>query len=439
MQSRTTPHLYLIFGLLCAPAISQEQASYGLLPIRTHGGDLSTRAFLTGDWNGVRDSLVDQGIRYDLLWTQTLQDVTSGGLDRGAEYGGKFEMLFNFDLDRMDVLRGGLVTMRTESRYGKSVNQNSGTLLAVNDVMFFPDTGERDEELSLAVTELRYTQFFSKHIAAFAGKIITLGGDVNEFASGRGDKQFLSHSFLASPVTALVNPYSALGAGVVWMPSTDTTVTSSIYTRNDASTTTGASQLGEGATWSTAIRTQYEFGEQPGGMNLAFQYSFDSDFTDLEGQFVNQGVLDIPQNNTSWNTFWNMWQYVTLEDPSNRKVDVSNGETDLQGVGVFARAGFADRDTNPVAWSFSAGIGGRGIFDGRDDDTFGVGFSTSKLRKNLLTALAPIDQSASRWEAYYDFALTPALGLTLDVQYADTLLNNSSAATVFGIRMRASL
>lgn len=439
MQSLTTPQLYLLLGLLCAPAICQEQPSSGLLPIRSHGGDLSTRSFVTGDWNGARDSLVDHGIRYDLLWTQTLQDVNSGGLERGAEYGGKFEMLFNFDLDRMNILRGALVTMRTESRYGSSVNQNSGTLLAVNDVMFFPDTGESDEDVLLTVTELRYTQFFSKHIAAFAGKIITLGGDVNEFASGRGDKQFLSHSFLASPVTALVNPYSALGAGVVWMPSSDTTVTSSIYTRNDASTTTGFSKLDDGATWSTAVRTQYEFSERPGGMNLAFQYSFDSDFTDLEGQFVDQGVLNIPKNNRSWNSFWNMWQYLAIEDPSNRKVDVSNGETDLQGVGVFARVGFADRDTNPVSWSFSAGIGGRGIFDGRDDDTYGVGFSTSKLRDNLLTSLAPIDDSASRWEAYYDLAITPALSLTLDVQYADTLLNNSSAATVFGIRMRASL
>ena len=439
MQSIKRLHLNLILGMLCAPAICQEQASYGLLPIRTHGGELSNRSFLTGDWNGVRDSLVDQGIRYDLLWTQTLQDVNSGGLQRGSEYGGKFEMLFNFDLDRMDALRGALVTLRTESRYGNSVNQNAGTLLAVNDVMFFPDTDESDEDVFLAITELRYTQFFSKQIAAFAGKIITLGGDVNEFAGGRGDRQFLSHSFLASPVTALVNPYSALGAGLVWMPSSETTVTSSIYTRNDASTTTGANELDEGATWSTAVRTQYEFHEMPGGMNLAFQYSFDSDFTDLEGQFVDQGVLNIPKNDTSWNSFWNMWQYVAVEDPSNRKVDVSNGQTDLQGVGVFARIGFADRDTNPVAWSFSAGVGGRGIFDGRDDDTYGVGFSTSKLRDNLLTIVAPIDQSASRWEAYYDFALTPALSLTLDVQYADTLLNNSNAATVFGIRMRASL
>ena len=434
----TTSGRLCLLALLASPALAQGSSSQGLLPMRTHGGDFMERAFLSGDWGGVRDRLVNRGIRYDLILTQTLQDVTSGGLKRGAEYGGKFEMLFNFDLDRMHILPGGLVTIRTESKYGDSVNRSSSALLAVNDTLFFPDT-QGDDDLFLAVTELRYTQFFSKHLGAFMGKIITLGGDVNEFAAGRGDRQFMSHSFLASPVTALVNPYSGLGAGVFWMPSPNITVTSSVYTRNDASTTTGVSQLDDGLTSSTAIRTQHEFNELPGGMNLAFQYSFDGDFTNLEGQFVDQGVLNIPENDQSWNSFWNMWQYLSIEDPSNRKVDVANGQTDLQGFGFFVRAGIADRDTNPVSWSLSAGIGGRGIFDGRDDDTFGIGFASSKLRDNLLTNSALVNDGASRWEAYYDFALTPAVGLTLDVQHTDTLLDNLDPATILGIRMRASL
>ena len=41
---------------------------------------------------------------------------------------------------------------------------------------------------------------------------------------------------------------------------------------------------------------QYELSELPGGMNLAFQSSFDSDVTNFGGQFVdvdNDGYLDI--------------------------------------------------------------------------------------------------------------------------------------------------
>jgi len=416
----------------------EDQAPRGLLPLRAHGGELTERNFLSGDWGGARDGLVQRGIRYDLIWTQTLQSVRHGGRKEDTEYGSKFETLFNFDLDRMDVLPGALVTMRTESKFGDSVNRDSGALLAVNDVLFFPIT-DRGEDLALAVTELRYTQFLSKRLGVFLGKITTLGGDVNEFAGGRGDTQFQSHSFLASPVTALVNPYSAPGAGVFWMPTPDVTVTSSLYTRTDASTTTGLDQLDEGLTWSTAVRNQYELNALPGGMNLAVQYSFDGDFTDIEGQFVGDGVLSIPKNSHSWNVFWNLWQYLSVEDASDRKVDVSNGRTDLQGYGFFVRAGIADRDTNPITWALSLGVGGRGTFEGRYDDTFGIGYATSRMRDNLLTSSILVDEAASRWEAYYDFAITPAMSLTLNAQYADPLLGNLDPASILGLRLRAVL
>jgi porin len=428
--------LFLLFH--AQQSSGQDQAQHGLLPLQVYGGELAERAYLTGDWGGTRDQLAARGLSYQLISTQTLQGVTDGGLKEETAFGGKVELLFNFDLDRMGVLPGGLVTLRTESRYGNSVNRGASTLLSVNDVLFFPDT-DGDKDLLLAVTELRYTQFFSTHMGAFLGKIITLGGDVNEFAGGRGDTQFMSHSFLASPVTALVNPYSAPGAGLFWMPTSQVTVTSSMYARTDSSTTSGLDTLDEGLTWSTAARNQYELNELPGGMNLAFQYSFDGSFIDTQGQFVDGGALNLPNTEESWNAFWNMWQYVSVKDPSNRKVDVTNGRTDLQGLGFFLRAGIADRKTNPVAWSISAGLAGRGVIDGRDNDTFGVGFAGSGLRDNLLTDSSLVEKYPSRWEAYYRYAMTPAVELSLDLQYVDSLLENIEPATIIGLRLRAVL
>ncbi len=113
---------------------SDADRPQGLLPLRSHGGSLATRAFLSGDWGGVRDQMVENGFPFDLTWIQSLQRITDGGLGAHSEYGGKAELLFNLDLDRMDVMPGGLVTMRTESRYGDSLNQGSGALFPVNDV-----------------------------------------------------------------------------------------------------------------------------------------------------------------------------------------------------------------------------------------------------------------------------------------------------------------
>ncbi|MFT5290574.1 MAG: porin [Planctomycetota bacterium] len=419
------------------PQSQQPPQRQGLLPLRKYDGPLDERLFLSGNWGGKRDQMTEAGVRYDLIWTQVLQGVESGGADQSTEYGGKLDIPITFDLDRMGILPGALFTFRTESKYGNSVNRETRVLLPANDVHFFPLT-DGEEDVLLAITEFRYTQFLSKSLGVFIGKIIALGGDVNEFAGGRGDTQFLSHSFLASSVTALVNPYSAPGAGVFWMPNEDVTITSSIYTTNDASTDSGLDELDEGLTWSTSIRNQYGHNALPGGMNLAFQYAFDGDFTDIQGQFVDGGALSIPSNSESWNAFWNIWQYISVDGPADKRVDVTNGRTDLRGTGFFARAGVADRDTNPVEWSLSMGLASRGLLPGRPDDTLGVGFARSKIRENLLTDSPFVDVASQRWEAYYRFAISPAVGLTLSAQILDPLLETVDTATAFGLRLRCS-
>jgi porin len=448
MLNPTLPTLLL----LAAPGLAQENVldstgsstqtqqpsqRQGLLPLRKHGGPLDERPFLSGDWGGQRDQLTEAGIRFDLIWTQVLQSVASGGIQEASAYGGKLDIPINFDLDRMGILPGALFTLRTESKHGSSVNRDTGALLAANDVHFFPLT-DGEEDLLLAITEFRYTQFLSERLGLFLGKIITLGGDVNEFAGGRGDTQFLSHSFLASSVTALMNPYSAPGAGIFWMPNEDLTVTSSIYTSNDASTSSGFDELNEGLTWSTAVRNQYHLNALPGGMNLAFQYAFGGDFTDIQGQFVDAGEFAVPKNSESWNAFWNIWQYLSVDGPAEKRVDASNGRMDLRGTGFFARAGLADRDTNPIEWSLSLGFAGRGLDLARPDDTFGFGYARTQLRENFLTDSSLVDDTGQRWEGYYSFALTPAADLTLSAQIIDPLREGVEAATVFGVRLRSS-
>jgi len=119
-------------------------------------------------------------------------------------------------------------------------------------------------------------------------------------------------------------------------------------------------------------------------------------------------------------------------------VDVTNGRTDLQGTGFFARAGIADEETNPVEFSFSLGLAGRGPLDARADDSFGIGYAHTQLRDNLLTDSFLVNEAGHRWEAYYTFALTPAAELTLNAQLLDPLFEPVDPATAFGLRLRCS-
>ncbi len=408
--------------------------SPGLIPVPTDYG--SRARHLGGDLGGLRTELAQDGLQVDVLYTQVGQGVTSGGRERGWEYGGKLESLWTADLDRMRLLPGALISMRTESRYGSSVNRAAGTLLPVDDVMFFPLTEPADQDLAVAITELRYTQFLSKEFGVFVGKFVTLGNDANEFAGGRGDSQFLSHSFLSASVTALVNPYSTLGAGVFWMPTLDTVVASSLFSAADSSTTTGLDSLDEGWVWSGSVRTQYGADGLPGGQMITAQYGFDSSFLDFDGGFVSDGGLKLPLVEDSWNLFWNGWQYLSVEEGSTERVDVMNGRTDRQGYGVFARAAVADRSTNPVPWVFSGGFAGRGTLPGRDDDSWGIGYAYSDVRDEPFVTGQLLDSSTQRFEVYYDLAFTRSAALTFDLQWVDSIFHEVDPATLLGLRLR---
>lgn len=426
----------LLWPLTSGEAAAQETPARvpGLVPVPSDYADRSHH--LLGDPAGLRTDLAEDGLQVDLRYTHVGQGVTSGGRDTGWAHGGKLESVWSLDLDRLEVLPGALVTMRTESRFGSSVNREAGTLLPVNDVLFFPLTEEPDEDLAIAVTELRYTQFLSKEAGVFLGKFVTLGGDANEFAGGRGDTQFLSHSFLSASVTALVNPYSTLGAGVFFMPSDGLFLSTSLYSAADSSTTSGLSDLDEGWVWSSSLRTQHELDDLPGGMMLTAQYGFESEFVDFDGSFIGDEGLRLPLTEDSWNLFWNGWQYLSVASGSNEKVDVMNGRTDRRGLGVFARAAIADRGTNPVPWVVSGGLAGRGTLLGRVNDTWGVGYAYSEVRDEPFITTYLLDSSTKRLELYYDLAFTPSVALTLDAQWADSIYAGVDPATLFGLRLR---
>lgn len=416
----------------------EAPAPSGLLPIPDYLSGIQDRKYLLGDWGGTRTDLARHGLTLDLSFTQVVQGVVDGGRDRRWAYGGKVDAILTFDLQRMGVLPGALVTARTESRYGESVNHDAGTLLPVNDVMYFPLTDEEDDGIPITVTELRYVQFLSPQFGLFVGKFTTLGGDSNEFAAGRGDTQFLSHPFLSASVTALVNPYSTLGAGVIINPIEQIAITSSLYSAADSSTTTGFGTLGDGWVSSSSIRGQYRLGTLPGGMMVTAQYAFDNDFVNFRGQFIPPDNGRLPRTQDSWNVFWNAWQYLYVEEPSDRLVNVTDGRTDLQGVGLFARAATADRDTNPVKWVISGGVAGKGVFPSRDNDTFGIGYAYSDIQDAPFVTGRLLESSSARFEAYYTIAVTPAAEITFDAQWADSILAGTDPAWLLGVRVRLS-
>jgi porin len=108
------------------------------------------------------------------------------------------------------------------------------------------------------------------------------------------------------------------------------------------------------------------------------------------------------------------------------------------GVGLFYRAAYCPEDRNPWNWNVSGGLGARGIIPGRPYDRMGIGayamFASDDFKDDspILDALLRDEYGV---EAYYNFAITPWLQLTADVQWISPGIKPSDDGWVLGSRL----
>ena len=109
-----------------------SEAEQGLLPVPDYSGKIGSRTTLTGDWAGVRQDWANRGITLGFDWYQSYQDIVDGGFAEDDAYSTNLDYRLNFDLMRMGIVPGALVTVRAQSRFGDTVNGASGLLLPIN-------------------------------------------------------------------------------------------------------------------------------------------------------------------------------------------------------------------------------------------------------------------------------------------------------------------
>jgi hypothetical protein len=147
-----------------------------------------------------------------------------------------------------------------------------------------------------------------------------------------------------------------------------------------------------------------------------------------------EGIVP-PTDDDTWTIFVSGWQYLHSEEEAKGPIDLMDGKPDLQGFGVFWRVGFADKDTNPVEWSISGGLGGRGLIPRRDHDTFGVGYFYSGIVTTRISGIVGLDGHTQGFEFFYNLAITPAAQVTFDVQLIDSPASNLDTAVILGVRV----
>ena len=403
----------LVLGLIFLLGISFTQyvGAQDTAPKDPYSGDILSRSTLTGDWWGIRNQLADKGVTFDLSITQVGQGVVNGGKSGVWEYGGRGDTVMNVDSGKLGWWPGGFLNFELEGNWASSVNAKTGSLMPVNTNQMFPlPPGD-----IFGIPALNFTQFLSPYFGLSIGKLATItatSGDMNEFAHGKGDTQFMNMAFNFNPLIAFTVPYSTLGTGVVALPTKDpkeAIVTFFVMSANGKPTTSGFENLNGNAVVVAAegrVRTNF-FG-------LTGHQDFGTSFSNKKFTSTDQRLDDIVETRTlkpeksSWNIWYNFDQY--LYEPK-KGVD--------RGVGLFGRLGVSDGNPNFMKFFGSFGVGGKGVFDSRPLDQFGLGYyyiniDNPKLQ-GLLQTLSFL-RNEYGFEAYYNAALTPWLLLTPDIQ-----------------------
>ena len=369
-------------------------------------GSLYERSYFTGDWDGYRTCLAESGIMFEGNVTQYFQGVSSGGTNTTFKYGGHADYLLNMDMDKVAGMKGLFLKLRAENQFGEFVNRDTGALIPVNTSGLLP----HGEDHVLALTDVLFTQFFSESFGVFFGKLDTLDGDPNAFASGRGKTQFMNSALVFNPVALRTTPYSTNGFGFVILQDRQPIFTFSVIDSTDSATTVNIDDFGEkGVTLAAELRLPTCFFGLPGHQLVGATWSSRNvAILDQDIRVILPPPVGAPPERASdsWSVYYNFDQYLVVDpcDPN-------------RGWGIFGRAGIADEATNPLEWLVSVGVGGSSPISCRERDTWGIGYYHAGASDELPAVLNLGDGDGV--ELFYNMEVTPWFHLTADVQFID--------------------
>ncbi len=404
MWSKRSAIVGLAFTSLClsfgTPVGAEEPSA------DPYSGDFFSRSTMTGDWGGARNDLAAKGLTFDANLTQIEQGVVSGGKNGAWEYGGRGDLTFHLDTQKLGLWPGGFLTVELEGNWADSVNGKTGALVPVNTSQIFPlPTGN-----NVALPAWNFAQFLSRYAGVAFGKLQTVSGaDMNEFAHGKGDTQFFNLSFNFNPVVLAV-PYSTLGAGAIVLPTADVNqalLTATVISATGEASTAGFDDL-DGPIVAGEGRVRTDFFGLTGHQLVGALYSWKR-YTSLDQRlgFVIENRR-LKAKTGTWAVYYNFDQYLYQPDKGKD-----------QGFGLFGRFGASEGDPVPVQYFYSIGVGAKGPIECRPFDQAGIGYYYSSINNPVLQLpFTTREFLRDEWgfEVYYNIALTPWLLLTPDVQ-----------------------
>ncbi len=427
--------------------ISLTRAKPPVTPVWNYSGELATRSTLFGDFNGGRTKLYERGVTVDGWLTQVLQGVASGGnrKDNGPVlYNGMTEYHVTFDTAKLGGWSEGLFNFTGQTSFGNPISSEAGNVSPVNMTPMWPVPFENSTELM----EYYWMQGLPHKMALIVGRVdATNFLDKNSFANNP-ETQFLNASLNNELLWGELLSFSTYAALLLQPVNKNLTVAYAVWDPETTPGDYGGVWKNYGAAVSFIIDYETSSGLK-GGFTPVIAY-VSKDALALDNPRFVPGIIegDVPKKSGNWMFTFTGEQYFWT--PEGAHVSKANGgrkeDFDVAalffgenqpGVGLFYRFAYMPDDRNLWNITISGGIGARGVIGGRPLDRMGVGIYTMRASSDLnkQPVIGGILNDETGIEAYYNFAITPWLQLSADVQYITSGLKGTDNSLVLGTRL----
>ena len=393
----------LFAALLLASTLSAAQAS-----------DFFHQDTLTGDWEGARSALVQQGVTLSGDYVSETAGVLNGGQSYGTRYAQQIRLGATFDLNRLfSADHAGTIQLTLNDRRGRSTSGDLvGNRLPVQEVY-----GGEYTRLS----EFSYTNWLATPQLQYKLGLLAMG---NDFGGLSILTNFMNAGFCAHPLSMSGGsgwgnyPNAHLGGELKYNFNDSWALQTAVFNVNPEENSESSRAFKPFAPGTTGYIVPVELiynlhSALPGQYKLG--YYFDSS---------NVARIDQPDRraNKRWGAYvladQTVWQSTTLRS---------------QNLHVFGQATTTDEATSTFRHWYSAGLVLNGPFAARPNDAIAIGYGRAVYnqhsRDNAVEGLRTKDEMAAAdamnsldigeqlIEMTYTLQATPWLSVRPSVQY----------------------
>ncbi|MGR8921650.1 MAG: carbohydrate porin [Gammaproteobacteria bacterium] len=407
-----------------------------LEPVNDYTGTFWQRSTLTGDWGGARQELLESGFAINGSLTQTFRVVAAGGADTGdTGYNALFDYGVTLDTAKLGLWPGGFIAVNAQSALESGLPLTDGAISPSDYNIVFPTLERPTTELM----EYYLIQGLGETLAVMIGRVDPVAWDRNRFAFDPRT-QFMNGALSQQLLVGGLVSFSTYTVAAMWQVSEHVNILGGIY---DPEIEPGefSTPFNEAGLFTVIELTS----EHDGTVRLLGVYDMSEGIAFDNPRLVLDEVLGIAPDTkpNNWMFGINFEQY--LWKPAHSSA-VPVGTKDLEfatssfgfqapGLGVFGRVAFLPESRNAFSKSVSLGLGGRGLVPGRPLDRMGVGGYWLEASDALGGLAGRLLENEWGFEAFYNYAITPAIQASLDLQYSDSGIAANDDGFVVGMRL----